>query len=78
MKHALKLISRKIQNSCIFTVWKFIIFLPLRFYMKLVCGILEVKKSAAFVVLEPADCHFYEFFTFLKAEIFEINLIQSP
>ena len=56
---------------------KFLIFLLLRIYVKSIFGDFRGAKSAILTHLEALNCDSYEFCTFLKAEIYHINHLQS-
>ena len=47
--------------------------------MKAIVGIdSSIAKSAILTHLEALNCDFYEFMHFLKAEIYQMNQIQTP
>ena len=62
-------VAHSVENS--------LIFLSLKFYVKLILGILEVQNLAFFVHLEAMKFNFYESLHFLKAEIDQIHKKHS-
>ena len=54
------------------------IFLSLRFYVKSILENLEVLKLLFFAIIEALNFDFNEFLHFPKADIHQMNKIQSP
>ena len=54
------------------------IFLSIRFYVKSILEILEVQHLSYQHIKKAMNFDFDEFLHFLKAEIYQMNKIQSP
>ena len=63
---------------CRNTVWKFHDFSITQILREIKFGDSRSAKSVTFTHLEALNSDFHEFLHFLKAEIYQINKIQSP
>ena len=63
------------QPNWEYTMWKFRIFLPLRFYVKSIFEILEVQKMPFCVILETLNFDFWEISAFKNRKILNKNFL---
>ena len=59
-------------------MWKFLVFLSLRFYVKSILGILEVQNLPFQQNIKALNFDVLRIFALLKAVNYQIDKIQSP